>query len=181
MKYAILIICALLLLTGCGGTPVDTDRVTAPAPAVTDNCGWYKLQVEALEARLVEKDKDIANMNNQAMQLSSELQTTKLALGIQKSIQDQQLAEMTALINRMGIDYVVDTTTIDAFNEQYLASQERMKVITDAFDTVKNKAVIIQSGNITMALSANLTVAEYNAFYKGWDLWWWTFNEKDED
>jgi len=178
MKHTLLIICTLLLLTGCG-TPVNTDDVTAPAPAVTDNCGWYKLKVESLESRLANKEESIANLNNQALRLSGELQTAQLALGIQKALHEQQLASMTELVNKMSGEYVIDTSTITAFNEQYLEVQKRLAVIADAFTAVDNKAVIIQSGNVTMLLSDNLTAAEYKAFYKGWNLWWWTFNEKD--
>jgi len=178
MKY-LLIICTVLLLTGCIPIPVDTDDVTAPAPAVTDNCGWYKLKIESLESRLANKEESIANLNNQALRLSGELQTAQLALGIQKALHEKQLATMTELINKMSGEYVIDTSTITAFNEQYLEVQKRLAVIADAFAAVDNKAVRIQTDNVSMLLSDNLTQAEYKAFYKGWDLWWWTFNERD--
>ena len=36
-------------------------------------------------------------------------------------------------------------------------------------------------GTIGGEISDNLTAAEYKVFHQGLEVWWWTFNEKDEE
>lgn len=176
---------ALIAVSAYACSPPEFAEVT-PAPVITitpssDNSSWYEATIDTLKDQLAKKDVSNAAAVSQAAQLRSELEAANSARGIQTAYHEAQLAQMTELVNRTRQIYFIKTGTVNDFQKQYLEVQERLFDIDAALDTVWNGTVIIETDNWTMPLTDNLTAAEYSTFRKGWELWWWTFNEKPGD
>ena len=169
----LLVIFALMLLAGCSSPeappePVDTDTVTA-----TDNTTVYLQMIGQLEAILLKRNGQMEELQNQNMELQYEIVSLKTADVLRQAEYQAVLATMQTTYANATSTYSVDTEAMKTMNEEMIKANSRLAVFQSNVDA-------LMLGRVT-EISDNLTADEYKAFRQGLEVWWWTFNEKDED
>ena len=169
----ILVIFALILITGCSSpekppAPVDTDRVT-----VTHNSTVHRQMIGQLETILLKRNGQLQELQNRNMELEYEVVSLKTNEALRQ-------IEYQALISTMQTGYVeasatysVDTEAMELMNEELQKAESRLAVVQSNIDA-------LMLGRVP-EISDNLTAAEYKVFRQGLEVWWWTFNEKDKE
>lgn len=173
MKLIIMLIIAILL-SGCGnGTPIDNieddDFLFKEHQALLVRFDNLLLEIDRLKKAKQELSAN-AKKCNELINSYSSLQTKYAIL---ESYYQNLTEQYNALLPQIGAQYVDKDKAMQELTEQYAELEKRQLLITNQIQLVRSKNVPL--------LSANLTDIEYNAFYKGWELWWGTFNEKDEE
>lgn len=169
----ILVIFALILLAGCSSpesppAPVETDSVTA-----TDNSTVYQQMINQLETRMLTQDAQIEQLNNQALELQYELIALRANEALREAEYQALIATLQMAYAEASATYSVDTEAMELMNEEMLKAQSRLAMVQSNIDA-------LMLGHVP-EISANLTAAEYAIFRQGLEVWWWTFNEKDEE
>lgn len=173
MKITILLIIAILL-SGCGnGTPIDN---------IEDDDFLFKEHQSLLVRfdnllfeidRLKKANEELSEHRDKCNELINSYANLQTKYAILESYYNNLKEQYNTLLPQIGSQYVEKDKTLQELTEQYHELEKRQLLIT-------NQIALVRSKNVPL-LSANLTDIEYNAFYKGWELWWWTFNEKDEE
>ena len=173
MKITILLLIAVLL-SGCGAplpeplpTPkeqlkIDFKNLQSEHETLLLNYGALKKANEELKGNQAKC--------NELITANANLQTQYAILESYYEILREQYGD---LINQFSEKYAGDSEIITEFYKQNVKLIERQRELNQSIEEVHSKNVPL--------LSENLTETEYNAFYKGWKLWWGTFNEKDEE
>jgi len=93
----------------------------------------------------------------------------------EKAVLQGQLQSLTAqyqaALNALSGNQAGNLEELEAMNRRLQEQMDWNRTINEQVELVRAKKVQL--------LSDNLTDAEYNAFYKGWELWWGTFNDTD--
>ena len=175
MTKSILISLLLIttLLAGCMPSP----------KAEATGCDQLKEELEGLQAeysnllealaKLEKSKEDCKAMYDRYNSLAANytsLQTKYAVLEGSYQSLNNQYTQLAAQINARFPDC---TKALEDMNERYQELAEGHAEIDGQIEKVRNKQVQL--------LSDNLTKEEYNAFYKGLDLWWWSWHEKDEE
>lgn len=169
MKLILLILFAILL-SGCAAP------LPAPQPTQKEDCSTLRAEYDVLQFNydsLKRASIDSSELQKKYNALVEEIRV----LSVEKAALDGQMQVLTsqynAAINALSGGQVDAMKALEEMNRQLAAEQERNRIINEQVWKVMDKKVTL--------LSANLTDIEYNAFYKGWNLWWGTFNEEDEE
>ena len=96
------------------------------------------------------------------------LQTENVVL---KAQIESLTSQYQAALNVLSGSQTSNLKELEAMNRRLQEQMEWNRTINEQVELVRAKKVQL--------LSDNLTDAEYNAFYKGWSLWWGTFNDTD--
>ena len=169
MKKAIVLILALALLVSCSSPKNST------VPSVVVPISKYQaLQTENERLQYNYDSLKKASIDaNEVQKKYNELAGKQQALTIENALLREQQKNMTAQTNAFlaKLNTVQNTSSgqLETMSQQLQDQAERHRTINDQLSLVNNKQVSI--------LSANLTESERSAFYKGWNLWWDTFNE----
>ena len=171
MKLIIILLIAILL-SGCDA-PVTvaerTDNLLYDYNALQAEHETLLINYEALKKAKEELSNQVAECNELINSYAS-LQTKYVIL---ESYYNNLQEQYNALLPQIGKTSVDKDKAMKELAQQYAITDNRLRLLTNQIQAVHTRNVPI--------LSANLTDIEYNAFYKGWELWWWTFNEKDEE
>lgn len=176
MKLIIITLLIIILLSGC------TSPLPAPQSTQKEDCSALRAEYDVLQFNydsLKRASIDSSELQKKYNALVEEIRV----LSVEKAALDGQMQVLTsqynAAINALSGGQVDAVKALEDMNRQiekmtsqFEAEQERNRLINEQVQKVMDKKVTL--------LSANLTDIEYNAFYKGWDLWWGTFNEEDE-
>lgn len=169
MKLTILLLIAILL-SGCAAP------LPAPEPQPVEDCSKLQAEHETLLLnydalkKANEELSDNAQKCNELINSYASLQTKYVIL---ESYYNNLQEQYNTLLPQIGKTSADKDKAMKELAQQYAIADNRLRLLTNQIQAVHTKNVPI--------LSANLTDIEYNAFYKGWELWWWTFNEKDEE
>lgn len=169
----------LFIITGCSSpepplSPEVVDNITITSePMIT---APYEAMIGLLEGSIDRGQAEIDRLNNQAIELqykilSLEIGEALLRAEVKALNEGGAEAAKTAIETSLAI-YQADRENLETMNEELQKAQSRLAIINNHIGTVRK-------GNVP-ELSDNLTAEEYAAFYKGWDIWWRTFNEKGE-
>lgn len=171
---AAICICALwilfIVLSGCA-EPLPT-----PQPEPKADCSTLQAEHETLllnYGALKKAKEELSENAKKCNELINSYNTLQTKYAILESYYNNLQAQYTALLPQIGVQNADRDKAMKELSQQYAISANRLRLITNQIDAVRNKNVPL--------LSTNLTDIEYNAFYKGWALWWGTFNEKDEE
>ena len=172
MKKIITMLLLIILLSGCDAPVTVAER--------TDELRYEHeaLQVEydnlLLNYGILEKAKDeLSNLRDEHNKLITEYTNLQTKYAILESYYKNLQEQYTALLPQIGKTSADKDKAMKEMARQYALTDLHLRQINEQIEAVHTKNVPL--------LSANLTDIEYNAFYKGWELWWWTFNEKDEE
>jgi len=170
MKLIIVILLFFtILLSGCGKpTPtVENDiQLLDDYNALMAENNELKVQVGILE-KAKEEITITQNEHNKLINDYHALQTQYVILeAYSQTIRDQY----TALLNQFSTGYVDTGQKYTELYKMNMKLVERYKELDGQIEAVHKKKVPL--------LSDNLTEIEYNAFYKGWELWWGEFNDE---
>jgi len=161
----------VVLVVGCSESvvTVPTGITTQKYNALQQKYDTLKINYDSLK-RTTAENKDFRLKYND---LVKELQVVR-AENIVLSSQVQHLtATYNAAIQALSGKNTDASVALEQLNEQLKINIEYNNTINEQVEKVMKKKVPL--------LSANLTSAEYTAFYKGWNLWWGTFNDMEED
>lgn len=121
----------------------------------------YESQKKAKQA----SDNCCANYN----ELLNEHRNLQIELGVLKAYSYSQNAYYEEMFAGLSSGMIKDTEALDVLNEQYQELANRYKIVNEQLAALNvRKAKVI---------SDNLTADELKVFYRGWDLWWGTFNK----
>ena len=168
----ILVIFALILITGCSSpetppAPVDTDTVTA-----TDNSTVYQQMIDQLETILLKRNGQLEELQNRNLELEYKVVSLKTKDVLRQAEYQALIATMQAGYAEASATYSVDTEAMELMNEEMMKAESRLAIVQSNIDA-------LMLGRVS-EISANLTAAEYKIFRQGLEVWWWTFNEKEE-
>ncbi|KKL45221.1 hypothetical protein LCGC14_2357850 [marine sediment metagenome] len=168
----ILVIFALILITGCSSpetppAPVDTDTVTA-----TDNSTVYQQMIDQLETILLKRNGQLEELQNRNLELEYKVVSLKTKDVLRQAEYQALIATMQAGYAEASATYSVDTEAMELMNEEMQKAESRLAIVQSNIDA-------LMLGRVS-EISANLTAAEYKIFRQGLEVWWWTFNEKEE-
>lgn len=171
MKITILLLIAILL-SGCDA-PVT----------VAERTGQLLYDYNALQAEhetllinyatLKKAKEELSNKVAECNELINSYASLQTQYAILESYYNNLQEQYTTLLPLIGVQSADREKAMKELAQQYAIMKNRQREITNQIQAVHSESVPI--------LSANLTAEEYAAFYKGWKLWWWTFNEKDEE
>lgn len=170
-KLFIVVIGVALALSGCGAD-IEPDNelfnkyqtLSANYTALQNEFNILQFNYENLKEVKVERDACRDEYNALAGNFTR-LQTELAILEAHyQTVSDQY----TALASGFSTIKKDDDETLEQINKQYQELIERHKEINTQIKAVRDKKVEL--------LSDNLTNSEYKAFYKGWELWWDSFN-----
>ena len=169
----LLVIFALMLLAGCSSPevpaePVDTDTVTA-----IDNSTVELQMIGQLETILLKRNEQLQERQNRILELEYEVVSLKTNEVLMQADYQALIATMQTGYADASETYSVDTESMELMNEEILRAQSRLAVVQSNLDA-------LMLGRVP-EISDNLTAAEYKVFRQGLEVWWWTFNEKDEE
>lgn len=177
MKLIIIILLCVILLSGCA------EPLPASQPTQKEDCSTLQAEYDVLQfnydslKRASEGTKDANEKYNAQVNELQVLRIENAALkGQLQILTGQYNAALNALTGSQADAMKAleeMNSQIEKMTSQFEAEQARNRAINEQVRKVMEKKVTL--------LSDNLTDIEYNAFYKGWELWWWTFNEKDEE
>ena len=169
----ILVIFALILLAGCSSpepppAPVETDTVTA-----TDNSQVELQMINQLETILLKRNGQLEELQNRILELEYEAVSLKTKDVLRQAEYQALIATMQAGYAEASATYSVDTEAMELMNEEMQKAESRLAIVQSNIDA-------LMLGRVP-EISANLTAAEYKVFQQGLEVWWWTFNERDEE
>jgi len=169
MKKLIVLLLCVILLAGCDA-PVTvaerSDQLVNDYNALLVEQDNQLLEIERLK-KANEKCTSLRDEHNALINDYSNLQTQYVVLeAYSKIIRDQY----TALLEQFSTRYVDS-------GERYTEIYKQNMILTETYRELNEQIDAVHKGNVPL-LSDNLTETEYNAFYKGWNLWWGEFNEE---
>ena len=166
-----IIILILLTVSGCSAE-LDTESelfneyqvLSGKHTALQNEFNVLQFNYENLKEVKAERDACREEYNALAGEFTA-LQTELAILKVHyQSVSDQYNVLATGFsTTQMDTD-----EALELLNERYKELVERHKEVDAQIKAVRDKKVEL--------LSDNLTGSEYKAFYKGWELWWDTFN-----
>jgi len=169
MKLIITLLLIILIpLSGCDAPVTVAER----SDQLVDD--YNALLVEKdnllLENTRLEKAKEectgLRDEHNALINDYSNLQTQYVVLeAYSQTIRDQY----TALLEQFSTRYVDS-------GERYTEIYKQNMILTERYRELDGQIEAVHKENVPL-LSDNLTEPEYNAFYKGWRLWWGEFND----
>ena len=168
MKLIITLLLFTILLSGCGlpePLPTPKEQLKIDYATLLSDYNNLMMKADRLEKANAEL---IGNQDkcNELINAYSNLQTQYIILeAYYQSVADQY----NALLPQIGSQNIASDKALKELNKQYMDLEKRQLEITTQIQAVHSKSVTL--------LSDNLTDIEYNAFYKGWELWWGSFNE----
>lgn len=169
MKITILLLIAILL-SGCA-EPLPTLQEQPKA-----DCSTLQAEHETLllnYGALKKAKEELSNKVAKCNELINSYASLQTKYAILESYYNNLSDQYNALLPQIGAGLAEKDKALKELNQEYARAVFRLGEVTKHLDTVNDK-------NVTL-LSENLTAEEYAIFYKGWELWWWTFNEKDEE
>ena len=169
MKALLVILVILLFGVGCA-SPEPVAQSNIPKQGCKDLQAQYdtlQFNYDSLK-RASDESKDWHNEYNV---LAGEITAIRIENLILANQVQSVTAQFNAAINAQLGQQASATGLLEEMNRQLVAEQERNREINTQVQLLISRQVSL--------LSANLTATEYEACYKGVDLWWGTFNEKE--
>ena len=173
MKRVLIFILLLVLLAGCGSPKAQVTNQVA-----TSDCKELQGKYDALQfnfdslKRASLDSKEMLDKYNGMINEHQSLRVENAALkGQIETLTSQYQYAVNALTSsqKSGLESLEDMDRQLADLNKLLADTiARHKLVDDQIQLVRSEKVKL--------LSDNLTADEYKAFYKGWGLWWGTFN-----
>jgi len=158
----------LLVLTSCGSPePEPSDlylkyiEIEGKHTALQNTHNALLFNYEQLEKAKVEYEASLVKCNESDAQ--------HRALLINHGLLEVRYKSMEAYYIKMFKAIAPAEGALEEMNKQYLTLVERSRVIDEQLAAVNAKKVKM--------VSDNLTASELDIFYRGWNLWWETFNE----
>lgn len=167
LAYTITLLVGTLLI-GC---------TASPAPQATGGVSVSKYQnLQAENNRLqfnydsLKKSCDESrNWHEKYNALVDETRVNQVENAALKGQVQSLTSQYQAALNALSGNQAVGLKELEAMNKKLEQAKEWTRTIDKQLEKVRDKKVQL--------LSDNLTEAEYKAFYKGWELWWGTFND----
>lgn len=164
-KLIILLLC-VILLSGCGTPDAVTDnQLQADYDSLLADYDYSVLENE----RLGNVSANLTAIIKKHNQLANDYHALQTKYTILEAYYNTAVEQHNKAIAQYSDVYVYRKDAMKDLNLEYARAELRLKNINIHLDAVHDKNVPI--------LSDNLTDIEYSAFYKGWELWWGTFNE----
>lgn len=173
-KLWVLIPLLVVFLAGCSPQP------EAKAP----DCSSLAKEIKDLRAENAEltstilelkgeigSGKDSANIYDKYNKLVGDYANLRTKYAVLEASYESTFGLYKELSEKFSGTYQCDKKALTEMNEQYRDLANRQEELRVQIEKVKNKEVQL--------LSDNLTDEEYNAFYKGWDLWWGSWHAED--
>ena len=168
MKKLIILLLCVILLSSCDApvtVPERSNQLVADYDALKTDYNALLLECEKKENASTNLTA-LRNTHNKLINDYHALQTQYVILeAYSQTIREQY----NALLPQIGKTSADKDKAMKELAQQYAIVENRYRLITNQLDAVHKENVSI--------LSDNLTDIEYNAFYKGWKLWWGEFNE----
>lgn len=167
IKITIIILLIAILLSGCGSPSVVPDDAQLKEDYATLLADYNNLTLNA--ERLEKANAELTSNQEKCNELINAYSSLQTKYAILESYYNNLQEQYNALLPQIGVQNIEKDKAMKELAQQYAISENRLRLITNQIEAVRSKNVPL--------LSANLTDIEYNAFYKGWELWWGEFND----
>jgi len=164
----ILLLVILILLPGCDA-PVTVAERENQLQADYDALLVKQTTLIQENERLGNASANLTDLRNEHNKLINNYTTLQTQYAIMEAYYESLRNQYNQLVDQFSSKYSESGAFITGLHNENLKITARYKELDELIAAVN-------SGNVSI-LSDNLTDIEYNAFYKGWKLWWGSFNE----